>query len=127
MKIAIINDVSGLTFDQESNKTLFSKNKNNRKFVLDPLNDFIWNKSIINPYHEVGDETFLQYKKYEQEMKIFEMDKEKATNLEELSNKSDKLAESINIIDTKRIQGDVARILLAARHANNKDSRKKNA
>lgn len=104
---AIINDVSGLTFDQESNKTLFSKNKNNRKFVLDPLNDFIWNKSIINPYHEVGDETFLQYKKYEQEMKIFEMDKEKATNLEELSNKSDKLAESINIIDTKRIQGDV--------------------
>ena len=104
---AIINDISGLTFEQESNKTLFSKNKNNRKFVLDPLNDFIWNKSIINPYHEVGDETFLQYKKYEQEMKIFEMDKEKATNLEELSNKSDKLAESINIIDTKRIQGDV--------------------
>ena len=104
---AIINDISGLTFEQESNKTLFSKNKNNRKFVLDPLNDFIWNKSIINPYHEVGDETFLQYKKYEQEMKIFEMDKEKATNLEELSNKSDKLAESINIIDTKRIQGDI--------------------
>ena len=101
---AIINDICGFTFEQQNK---FMTNNNNNKFYLDPLNDFIWNKSIVKPYHEVGDETLLKYKKYLQQMKIFEADKEKPNNLEELANKSEKLAESIKTIDTKKIEGDI--------------------
>jgi hypothetical protein len=104
---AMINDICGLTFDQQQNKTFFINNNSNRKFNLDPLNDFIWNKSLIKPYHEVGDETLLKYKKYIQEMEIFEKDNKNPNNLEELANKSEKLAESIKIIDTKKMQGDI--------------------
>ena len=101
---AMINDICGFTFEQQNK---FMTNNNNNKFYLDPLNDFIWNKSIVKPYHEVGDETLLKYKKYLQQMKIFEADKEKPNNLEELANKSEKLAESIKTIDTKKIEGDI--------------------
>jgi hypothetical protein len=104
---AMINDICGLTFDQQQNKTFFINNNSNRKFNLDPLNDFIWNKSLIKPYHEVGDETLLKYKKYIQEMEIFEKDNKNPNNLEELANKSEKLAESIKIIDTKKMQGEI--------------------
>ena len=101
---AMINDICGFTFEQQNK---FMTNNNNNKFYLDPLNDFIWNKSIVKPYHEVGDETLLKYKKYLQQMKIFEEDKEKPNNLEELANKSEKLAESIKTIDTKKIEGGI--------------------
>ena len=98
---AIINDICGITFDQDNN------NKNGiKKFSLDPLNDFIWNKSLTKLYHEVGDETLLKYKKYIQQMQIFEIG-EKANNLEELENKSEKLAQSIKDIDIKRLEGDI--------------------
>lgn len=98
---AIINDICGITFDQDNN------NKNGiKKFSLNPLNDFIWNKSLTKLYHEVGDETLLKYKKYIQQMQIFEIG-EKANNLEELENKSEKLAQSIKDIDIKRLEGDI--------------------
>ena len=102
----IINDICGITFEQPD-KNLFIKNNDIKKFNLDPLNDFIWNKSIIKPYYEVGDETLLKYKKYIQQMKIYEEDNNKTNNLEELANKSEKLAESIKNIDTKKIEGDI--------------------
>ena len=104
---AIINDICGLTFEQH-NKNLFVNNNNkDKKFNIDPLNDFIWNKSIIKPYHEVGEETLLKYKKHIQQMKIFEEGNEKSNNLEDLANKSEKLAESIKNIDTTKIEGDI--------------------
>ena len=99
---AIINDICGITFDQDTNN-----NKNEiKKFCLDPLNDFIWNKSITKLYHEVGDETLLKYKKYIQQMEIFSIDK-KPNNLEDLENKSEKLAQSIKDLDVKRLEGDI--------------------
>ena len=102
---AIINDICGITFDPVSNNSI--KNNEVKKFNLEPIYDFIWNKSIIQPYHEVGDETLLKYKKYVQQMKIFEEAGEKSNNLEDLANKSEKLAESIKNIDTKKIEGDI--------------------
>ena len=99
---AIINDICGITFGQDTNN-----NKNEKKkFCLDPLNDFIWNKSITKLYHEVGDETLLKYKKYIQQMEIFSIDK-KPNNLEDLENKSEKLAQSIKDLDVKRLEGDI--------------------
>ena len=99
---AIINDICGITFDQDTNN-----NKNEiKKFCLDPLNDFIWNKSITKLYHDVGDETLLKYKKYIQQMEIFSIDK-KPNNLEDLENKSEKLAQSIKDLDVKRLEGDI--------------------
>ena len=99
---AIINDICGITFDEDTNN-----NKNEiKKFCLDPLNDFIWNKSITKLYHEVGDETLLKYKKYIQQMEIFSIDK-KPNNIEDLENKSEKLAQSIKDLDVKRLEGDI--------------------
>ena len=99
---AIINDICGITFDQDTN----NNKKEIKKFCLDPLNDFIWNKSITKLYHEVGDETLLKYKKYIQQMEIFSIDK-KPNNLEDLENKSEKLAQSIKDLDVKRLEGDI--------------------
>ena len=100
---AIINDICGITFDQDN--TINNK-KEIKKFSLDPLNDFIWNKSIAKLYHEVGDETLLKYKKYIQQMEIFSIG-EKRNNLEELENKSEQLAQSIKELDSKRLEGDI--------------------
>jgi len=86
---AIINDICGLTFEQY-NKNEIKTNKK-IKFNLDPLNDFIWNESIISPYHEVGDETLKRYKKYIENMKILESDNKKPNILEYLENNSEKL------------------------------------
>lgn len=98
---AIINDICGVSFENEKNK------KSEKKiFNLDPLNDFIWNEQLINPYHEVGDETLLKYKKYDEQMKIFRQDN-KTNNLDDLADKSEKLADSIKCIDTKIIEGDI--------------------
>ena len=101
---AIINDICGLTFEP---RTPLQTSSENKKFNLDPLNDSIWNKSIIKPYHEVGDETLLQYKKYMQQMKIYEEINEKKNNLEELADKSEKLADSIKNIETKKMEGNI--------------------
>ena len=100
---AIINDICGITFDQE---TINNNKKETKKFSLDPLNDFIWNKNIAKLYHEVGDETLLRYKKYIQQMEIFSIG-EKRNNLEELENKSEQLAQSIKELDVKRLEGDI--------------------
>ena len=102
---AIINDICGLTFDQPV--ISLSNNNDIRKFNLDPLNDFIWNKSIIKQFHEVGQETLLKYKKYNQENEILQEDNKKQNYLEELENRAEKLAESIKSIDIKKIQGDI--------------------
>jgi hypothetical protein len=101
---AIINDICGLTFEPRNPLQTSSENK---KFNLDPLNDSIWNKSIIKPYHEVGDETLLQYKKYMQQMKIYEEINENKNNLEELADKSEKLAGSIKNIEAKKMEGNI--------------------
>ena len=101
---AIINDICGLTFEP---RNPMQTNSENKKFNLDPLNDSIWNKSIIKPYHEVGDETLLQYKKYMQQMKIYEEINDNKNNLEELADKSEKLADSIKNIEAKKMEGNI--------------------
>ena len=104
---AIINDICGITFEQP-NQILSTNNNNIKKFILDPLNDFIWDKEIIKFYHEVGEEMLLRYKKYVQQMKILDEGNDKQNiNLEDLANKSEKIAESIKNIDTKKIEGDI--------------------
>ena len=102
---ALINDICGFTFDPVDNNSF--KDNNVGKFNLEPIYDFIWIKSIIQQYHEVGEETLLKFKKYVQQMKIFEEANEKSNNLEEIANKSEKLAESIKNIDMKKLEGDI--------------------
>ena len=102
---ALINDICGITFDPVENNSFISNNKN--KFNLEPIHDFIWNKSIIQPYHEVGEETLLKFRKYDQQMKIFEEANNKSNNYEDLANKSEKLAESIKNFDKKKLEGDI--------------------
>ena len=99
---AIINDICGITFEQSN----LNSNNELKKFNLDPLNDFIWNKNIIKLYHEVVEETLLKYKKYINQMQIFSIE-EKSNNIEDLENKSEQLAQSIKELDIKRLEGDI--------------------
>ena len=99
---SIINDVCGITFEQGDNVV---KNEI-KKFNIDPLNDFIWNKNIAKFYNEVVDETLLKYKKYKKQMEIFEIS-EKPENLQKMEENSEKLAQSIKEIDIKRLEGDI--------------------
>ena len=99
---SIINDICGITFEQENN---VAKNEI-RKFNIDPLNDFIWNKNVDKFYNEVVDETLLKYKKYKKQIEIFEIS-EKSENLQKMEEDSEKLAQSIKEIDIKRLEGDI--------------------
>ena len=99
---SIINDICGITFEQENN---VAKNEI-RKFNIDPLNDFIWNKNVDKFYNEVVDETLLKYKKYKKQIEIFEIP-EKSENLQKMEEDSEKLAQSIKEIDIKRLEGDI--------------------
>ena len=98
---AVINDICGITFEQE-NKSLNNKIK---KYNIDPLNDFIWNKNITQLYSDVVDETLLKFKKYKKQMEILELAKN--SNIETLENNFEKLTQSIKEIDIKRLEGDI--------------------
>ena len=98
---ALINDICGITFEQQNIKN----NNELKKFNLDPLNDFIWNKNITKAYHEVKEETLLRFKKYRSYMEIFQIDKN--LNNSEALEKNEKLAQSIKILDSKRLEGDI--------------------
>ena len=97
----IINDICGITFEPQN-----LLNKDIKKFSLDPLNDFIWNESVDEFYHDVADKTLIKYKKYLNQMEIFETGK-KSNNIEELENKSEKLAQNIKELDHIRLEGDI--------------------
>lgn len=94
---AMINDVCGMTFTEDKNK---------KKFQIDPINDFIWNNSLNKPYYEVGEETFLEFKKFEQEMKILG-NTTKSNNIEELSEEAEKLSDKIKNIEYKKIEQNI--------------------
>ena len=98
---ALINDINGITFEQENTD---KKNKIN-KFKLEPLNDFIWNKNITQIYNDVVDETLVRYKKYKTQMEIFESAQK--SNIEELEREQEKLTSVIKKIDGKRLEGDI--------------------
>ena len=98
---AIINDICGITFEQQN---ILSKEI--KKFSLDPLNDFIWNEGVDEFYHDVADKTLIKYKKHLNQIEIFETGK-KINNIEELENKSEKLAQNIKELDHIRLEGDI--------------------
>ena len=102
---AMMNDLCGLTFDQYDQSNIRINNK--AKFNLDPLNDFIWNESIISPYHEVGDETLKRYKKYNENMKILENGNKKTDMLKYLESNSEEIEQSLKTIDKKKMEGDI--------------------
>lgn len=99
-----------------------TQNSNNSKtiFQVDPINDYIWEKSINLSFIDVGEETYLDYKKYFNENNI-EINANNKDNLDEIEKKSEKLTEQIKNIDKKKLKGD-----LLAKHANFYNIIKKN-
>ena len=99
-----------------------TQNANNSKtiFQVDPINDYIWEKSINLSFIDVGEETYLDYKKYFNENNI-EIKANNNDNLDEIEKKSEKLTEQIKNIDKKKLKGD-----LLAKHANFYNIIKKN-
>ena len=95
---ALLNDICGFTFNEEKNF--------NKKFKIDPINDYVWNKSFTKPFYEVSDEILVSYKKYEQQMKILTCSSV-SKNLEELNQQSEKLADSIKNIDNTKTEGEI--------------------
>lgn len=95
---SMINDICG-----------FSLNNNDKNgFIVDPINDFIWEKNITEPFYEVGEKTYLQYQKYYEEIKLLNSSENINKNdITELTKETEKLAESISSIDSKKIEGDI--------------------
>ena len=98
---SLINDICGITFEPQNILT-----KDIKKFSLDPLNDFIWNESIDEFYHDVADKTLIKYKKHLNQLEVFDTGK-KINNIKDLENKSDKLAQNIKELDHIRLEGDI--------------------
>ena len=59
---AVIQDIFGISTIEEK------KNK----FIVDPVNDFIWNDNITNEFYTVGPTILNDYKKYYEELKTFQ-------------------------------------------------------
>ena len=103
---SMINDICGF-----NNNNL---NNNKNTFIVDPINDFIWEKNIKEPFYEVGEKTYIQYQKYFEEIKLFNLNnKINENDINELNKETEKLFQSINSIDTKKIEGDIL-----SKHAN---------
>ena len=97
---AMLNDICGISLSED-------KKKDKDTFVVDPINDYIWNKSITTPFYTVGEEAFLEYKKYIEEMRQFNVSKESEGNVEQLAKESEKLATSIENLNEKKVKGDI--------------------
>ena len=103
---SMINDICGF-----NNNNL---NNNKNTFIVDPINDFIWEKNIKEPFYEVGEKTYIQYQQYFEEIKLLNLNnKINENNINELNKETEKLFQSINSIDTKKIEGDIL-----SKHAN---------
>ena len=98
---SMINDICGF-----NNNNL--NNNNNNSFIVDPVNDFIWEKNINEPFYEVGKKTYIQYQKLYEEIKLLNLsNKINENNINELNKETEKLFQSINTIDTKKIERDI--------------------
>ena len=118
---AMINDICGITLNSDGDKG------NKDAFIIDPINDNFWNKSITSPFYAVGDEALLEYKKYIAEMtQLSSTNKENASNVEALAKESEKLALSIENLNDKKAQGDILNKQTNAYKIINENTNKRN-
>ena len=93
---AMVNDCFGIGVDDSSNK----------KFKIDPVNDYVWNNKLHEVFVDVGKYVYQEYKKYYKEMDF--LDKvNKPKDLEQLQNESQQLAKSIETLRDKKLIGNI--------------------
>lgn len=91
---SMINDICGIC--------RYKNSKDTNKYEVDPVNDYVWNKSINKPFYEVGEYILSEIKKSYDEMKY--LDKvSKPKDMDQLIQESQKLAQSIENLRDKKI------------------------
>ena len=102
---SMTNDLFGVNLNQ---------NLQENSLYLDILNDFIWEKAVEKPFFEVGEETLLQYKKHNDQMKVFSgLIGGKEVNME-VEEREERVVKYISELKNSRNEGDIL-----ARHTRN--------
>ena len=83
-----------------------SKGKVETKFEVDPVNDYIWNRDICEPFYKTRNFIFEEYKKYYNDMSYLEKITQ-PKDIEQLVKESEKLAQSIETLRDKKIIGNI--------------------
>ena len=82
------------------------KNSTVSSFEIDPLNDYIWNNNISEPFYKVGELIYNDYKKFHNEMGYLD-NISKHTDMDTLMEDSKQLSESIEHLRDKLIINNV--------------------
>ena len=100
---AMINDCYGISVDGSSNN---DPKKEISKFVIDPVNDYVWNNKLHEIFVDVGNYVYEEFKKYYKDMEF--LDKvNKPKDMDQLENESKQLAKSIETLRDKKIIGNI--------------------
>ena len=99
---AMVNDCFGIGIGENSN----NKNNSQKKFNIDPVNDYVWNNKLHEVFVDVGKYVYQEYKNYYKEMDF--LDKvNKPKDIEQLQNESKQLAKSIETLRDKKLIGNI--------------------
>ncbi|MCQ2815811.1 MAG: hypothetical protein MJ252_00950 [archaeon] len=92
----MMNDIIGLS----------RSGKDNKKFEVDPINDYIWNEYLNTEFFKLGEIIYSEYKKYSSDMEF--LDKiNKPKDMDQLKKESEKLAESIEKLRDSKLLGNI--------------------
>lgn len=84
----------------------YKNDPNEEKFEVDPVNDYIWNSNLAEPFYKTRNFIFEEYKKYYNDMKY--LDKvTQPKDMEQLAKESEKLAQSIETLRDKKLMGNI--------------------
>lgn len=115
---AMINDIASIS------RTSVKSSSTNTQFQVDPINDYIWNDNINEPFDQIASIILKDYKKYHESMSY--LDKiSKPKGINEIKEVNEKLSESIESLKDNQIINNILKQHKTVYDAINKEQQKR--
>ena len=101
---SMLNDICNIVFEEKKND---NNNENNNNYLIDPVNDYIWNDNLSQPFYTVSEIVFKELKKYSEDFKFLDESGNRFGNVEKLLDDNKKISESIENLRDKKILGNI--------------------
>ena len=106
---SMLNDVCNVVFEEKEKNNENNENNlnNNFNYLIDPVNDYIWNENLSQPFYTVSEIVFKELKKYSDDFKFLDESGNRFKNVEKLLDDNKKISESIENLRDKKIIGNI--------------------
>ena len=101
---SMLNDICNIVFEEKKND---NNNENNNNYLIDPVNDYIWNDNLSQPFYTVSEIVFKELKKYSEDFKFLDESGNRFGNVEKMLDDNKKISESIENLRDKKILGKI--------------------